>query len=156
MNYLLVENLKVKAGNYLKLLNYGEIFVFKALLEHVFNEKIAHSTVSSVNGSSNKPIGADTNTKKTGLSITEETIDIAQPSHPQVSKQQLDEPETVKIEGVRKGETEKALLIEFEGKREIWIPKSTIRSNYDARTDFKQQFTIDTWILIKNKVIAKP
>jgi hypothetical protein len=34
-----IENLKVKAGNYLKLLNYGEVEVFKMLPEHIFQEK---------------------------------------------------------------------------------------------------------------------
>lgn len=38
------ENLIVRVGDYQKLLNYGEIEVFKALLEHVFQEKIVDST----------------------------------------------------------------------------------------------------------------
>ena len=34
------ENLKIKGGDYLLILNYGEIQVFKALLEHIFQEKL--------------------------------------------------------------------------------------------------------------------
>ena len=60
------------------------------------------------------------------------------------------EPETVTIGGVCKGETEKALLIEFEGARQIWIPKSTIRSGFDPRSVAVQQFKIDTRALRKN------
>lgn len=41
---MLIENLKVKAGDYLKILNYGESEVFRALLEHVFQEKVIIST----------------------------------------------------------------------------------------------------------------
>ena len=38
------ETLSVKAGDYIKLLNYGEIEVFKKLLEHVLQEKVISST----------------------------------------------------------------------------------------------------------------
>ena len=137
--------------------------MFKALLEHFFEEKIAHSTVNFKNGSSIKAVSGESNTKKSRLNVTEETIDnsgledrnTVQAIHQQVGKHQINDPETIKIKGECKGETEKALLIEFEGTGEIWIPKSTIRSNYDAGSDAKQQFTINTWVLIKNEVITK-
>lgn len=57
------------------------------------------------------------------------------------------------IKGILKGETAKALLIEFNGK-ENWIPKSTIRS-WKLDKDVEQKLIIDTWVLEKNKVIAQ-
>ncbi len=41
------EGLWAKVGKYSAFLNYGELEVFKALLTHVFQEKIAHSTTLS-------------------------------------------------------------------------------------------------------------
>ena len=44
-------------------------------------------------------------------------------------------------------------LINFEGKKEIWVPKSAIRSNFDSKTTTSQKFEIDTWILKKNDLM---
>lgn len=111
------ERLHVNGGDYHKMLNYAEIKVFKLLLEHVFGEKIVRSTVISRNGGSKKPVGVQSEGKNPELIVTEE----------------------ITIGGVCKGETEKALLIEFEGARQIWIPKSTIRSGFDPRSVAVQQ-----------------
>ena len=127
------ESLKVKAGDYLKLLNYGEIEVFKALLTHVFQEKVINSTEAK---------------KREDFSefrkITEETSE---------EKTESVIIETVVLAGVCEGETEKALLIAFEGKKAIWAPKSTIRSNFDSKSTASQKFEIDTWILKKNNIM---
>jgi len=61
--------------------------------------------------------------------------------------------ETAVLAGVCKGETEKALLIAFEGKKEIWVPKSTICSSFDSKITTSQKFEIDTWILKKNNLL---
>ncbi|GAH87586.1 unnamed protein product, partial [marine sediment metagenome] len=62
------------------------------------------------------------------------------------------ENEVSQINGVIEGETEKALLIQFNNDKEIWIPKSVIRSNYDSSNDISQNFIIDNWILKKNNI----
>lgn len=157
------EVLHITGGDYYKKLNYAEVVVLKALLEHVFDEKIAHSTVNSKNGSFKKS-GVDDNTIKPELTVSEEIIsnserkkrNTTQVSSPQVEKVYVDDSDYIKIEGVCKGETEKALLIKFEGKREIWIPKSTIHSDFEAKSDATQLFTIDSWIIEKNNIITKP
>jgi len=61
--------------------------------------------------------------------------------------------ETAVLAGVCEGETEKALLIAFEGKKAIWVPKSTIRSGFDSKITASQKFEIDTWILKKNNIM---
>ncbi len=140
------------------MLNYAEIIVFKSLLEHVFDEKIVRSTVISKNESFKKSVGVQSEGKKTELIVTEEIIrntrhesqPIVQVTPMHLKNELTTEPETVTIGGVCKGETEKALLIEFEGARQIWIPKSTIRSGFDPRSVAVQQFKIDTRALRKN------
>ena len=61
--------------------------------------------------------------------------------------------ETAVLTGACEGETEKALLIAFEGKKEIWVPKSAILSDYDSDSKAAQKFEVDTWILKKNNLI---
>ncbi|MHA1239548.1 MAG: hypothetical protein ACTSQU_02030 [Promethearchaeota archaeon] len=132
------ENLKVKAGNYLKLLNYGEKEIYKALLEHTFLEKVITSTevkkredFSEVKKETSQIIAKETSENKMGATLME-TADLA---------------------GVCNGETEKALLIAFGGKKEIWVPKSTIHSSFDSKITSSQNFKIDTWILKKNNIM---
>ena len=155
------ERFHVNGGEYHKMLNYAEIFVFRALLEHVFEEKIARSTVNSKNIGLKKPVDAVSYSQKPELTITEEIKGQQEqksqiPKHrsfPQVEKVNLDN-ETVTVEGICEGNTEKALLILFESGKEIWIPKSTIRSEFDQESSNTQQFTIDTWVLKKNAVFV--
>ena len=56
--------------------------------------------------------------------------------------------------GSIQGETEKALLINFNSGKELWIPKSTIHGEYNPRKDVKQEFLINNWILKKNEVLS--
>jgi len=133
------ENLKIKAGDYLKLLNYGEIEVFKALLEHTFQEKVISSTEVKKREEFSEP------KKKIDQRITEETA--------QEKENTSVLSETVILEGICRGETEKALLIVFEGNKELWVPKSTIHSSFDSNITSPQKFEIDSWILKKNNLL---
>jgi len=152
------ERLHVNGGEYHKMLNYAEIIVFKSLLEHVFGEKIVRSTVISRNGSFKKSVGVQSGGKNPELIVTEEIIrntrseiqTIVQVTPMHLKNELTTEPETVTIKGVCKGETEKALLIEFEEAQQIWIPKSTIRSGFDPRSVAVPQFKIDIQALRKN------
>ena len=142
-----IENLKVKAGNYLKLLNYGEIEVFKALPEHAFQEKVITSTSTSISPSTEgkkREEFTEPLKKEKKQIITEEPLE---------EKMESVITEAAILAGVCKGETEKALLIEFEGKKEIWVPKSTIHTNFDSKSTETQKFEIDTWILKKNNLL---
>ena len=58
------------------------------------------------------------------------------------------------VSGSIKKETNKALLIQFENNAEIWIPKSKIHSGFENVKDMTQKFSIDSWILSKNKIIS--
>jgi len=156
------ERFHINGGDYHKMLNYAEIVVFKALLEHVFEEKITHSTVNSTNIGFKQSVGADSKVKNSGLIVTEEIKGKSEPKNlnskqlpsPQLEKINLDD-ETAKVGGVCEGKTEKALLILFESGKQVWIPKSTIRSGFDEGSNKMQDFTIDTWVLKKNGIVAQ-
>lgn len=53
--------------------------------------------------------------------------------------------------------TPKAVYLKFYNGIEAWIPKSTIKSEYDevnkGEKATEQKFIIDSWVLKKNKVI---
>ena len=132
------ENLNIKAGDYVITLNFGEVEVFRTLLEHTFQEKVINSTEVKKREEASKP------KKKTSQKIAKET------------SEEKGEPvlrETAVLAGVCNGETEKALLIAFEGNKEIWVPKSTIRSSFDPNKTGSQNFEIDSWILKKNNLL---
>ena len=95
-------------------------------------------------------IGADEEIK--GISEPK-SLSNSQAPFPQVEKVNLDN-ETATVGGICEGKTEKALLIHFESGKQIWIPKSTIRSEFDPESSNTQQFTIDTWVLKKNEVFV--
>ncbi len=132
------ESVNIRAGDYFKLLNYGEIEVFSKLLEHVLQEKVIDSTEVKKRESL-----AETE-KETVQTSTEEILE-ERTEHVLV--------ETAILAGTYNGVTEKALLISFEEKKEIWIPKSAIRSNFDPKITTPQKFEIDMWILKKNKLL---
>ena len=132
------EVLSVKAGDYIKILNYGEIEVLNKLLEHVFQEKVIAST--------------EVKKREEVAELKKETQKITTEKASEDKIETVLE-ETAILSGVCKGETEKALLIDFEEKKEIWVPKSAIISSFDSITTNSQKFEIDTWILKKNNLM---
>ncbi len=139
------KKLLIYIGNYSKMLNFSQTEIFRLLLKHILEEKIEFSTISKmpsgktvVSGYKNKEQGNQKN-NATALPVVKESIE-------------NNETDVSQINGVIEGETEKALLIQFNKDKEIWIPKSVIRSNYDSSNDISQNFIIDNWILKKNNI----
>ena len=60
-----------------------------------------------------------------------------------------------KIKGKIIAETEKAVRIKFNSGQENWIPKSTIKSDFESKKDNIQEFLIDTWVLEKNSILTE-
>lgn len=61
---------------------------------------------------------------------------------------------TIKIvQGKIIAETKKALRLRFKSGQETWIPKSTITSKFNSQQDTFQQFSIQTWVLEKNRIL---
>lgn len=59
-----------------------------------------------------------------------------------------------KIKGTLVAETQKAVLIKFASGKEVWIPKSTLKTEFISDKNLSQFFSIATWILEKNEVTA--
>ena len=140
------KKLLIYIGKYSKMLNFAQTEIFRMIMEHLINEKIEFATApnlsstkkSEVSSKNNKEIKKSRNSKE--LPSVKESI-------------VQNENEVSNINGVIEGETEKALLIQFEDNKEIWIPKSVIRSNYNSINDVAQDFIIDNWILKKNNIV---
>ena len=51
-------------------------------------------------------------------------------------------------------ETQKAVRLQLKSGQEHWIPKSTITSKFNSQQETFQSFSIQTWVLEKNKIIT--
>ncbi len=140
------QKLLIYIGKYSKMLNFAQTEIFRMLLEHLIQEKIEFATISKLSASKNpmkkskEIIEANQLSGSVDLPTVKESIEHK-------------ENEVMKINGVIEGETEKALLIQFNNDKEVWIPKSVIRSNYNSSNDISQNFIIDNWILKKNNIL---
>ncbi len=139
------QKLLIYIGKYSKMLNFAQTEIFRMLLEHLIQEKIEFATISKLNASKNP--------MKKSKEITEPNQLSGSGDLPTVKESvEHKENEVMKINGVIEGETEKALLIQFNNDKEVWIPKSVIRSNYNSVNEIPQNFLIDNWILKKNNI----
>ena len=59
------------------------------------------------------------------------------------------------LRGRIKRETEKALLISFSNDRTVWVPKSTITSNFTSQLNITQNFIIAKWFVEKSNLILE-
>lgn len=134
----------INIGKYSKMLNFAQVEIMKLLMKHLVTEKIEYATISS--GSEVKK-NFDNNKRsqvkhKNGEKIKTSVKEII--NH--------NSSETKHISGAIKGETDKALLINFKEGQEIWVPKSTIHSDYNTESKVPQTFLIDDWVLKRNSI----
>jgi len=131
------QRLYINIGKYSKMLNYAQTEILRLLLKHLLKEKIEYAT--SWNLSKNK-------LEKRPREKTRMPIELIKPD-----KQNS---QTIPIEGAIKGETQKALLINFDDEHKLWIPKSAISIGYNPEIDMAQTFHIASWLLRKNNLIT--
>ncbi len=139
----------IHIGKYSKVLEYAQFKMLEMLLKHILKEKIEFATTPSISKKSNPELLSTTIVKEEVITNLE---------HINKSKNNPDNngnPSKIKkINGSIKGETDKALLIQFDNAIEVWIPKSTINSGFDNTKNVIQRFTIDSWILKKNNILS--
>ena len=131
-------------GDYPKMLSFTQIEILKLLLTHMLEEKIEFSTVpdtkksfANISSKNSNKIVKQNNMTNDGLTIREE----------------MNLGEKIKrLEGKILGETEKALRVAINNGDDVWIPKSTIKSQYNPEINTQQTFLIDSWFLEKNNV----
>jgi hypothetical protein len=140
----------INIANYSKMLKFAQAEILKLLISHVLKEKIKYSTSSNkhLNNIKNRENDASQKTDfKKKDNIDNSLISPIINSKPKIK-------EVSNIDGIIKSETEKALLIDFDAGKEIWIPKSTIRCQYVSDKNLTQKFSIDNWILNRNKITS--
>ncbi|MFX1234750.1 MAG: hypothetical protein ACFFBY_09345 [Promethearchaeota archaeon] len=140
------EILWINIDDYSKMLNFAQIEILRLLMTHILNEKIIYAT------SSKRKFKGISSELENESYISDETenynLKIEESRHYNFKKEI---PIMTSIQGLIKGESNKAILIEFGANKEIWIPKSTIHSQYIPKK-CNQTFLIENWILEKNKI----
>ncbi len=139
----------IHIGSYSKVLEYAQLTILAMLMKHILKEKIEFATTLS-------PSKKKESKKLPNIIVQEEVIkETLKDDDNHFIEENNEKQEEVKIvSGSIKKETNKALLIQFDNSAEIWIPKSKIRSGFENTKDITQKFSIDSWILSKNKIIT--
>lgn len=173
------KTLWVKIGKYSKMLNYAQAEILRLLLTHLLDEKIKYGTSPNnenmkkgkdilyppkkINYITHNGDNYDENyipnyRKSDTRNSTEEIINPPYQQNnslnPKSSSNAKLLNEMSNVDGTISGETHKALLINFNSGKEIWIPKSTIHCQYIPKQNLAQKFLIDNWVLKRNKIIS--
>ncbi len=139
------KRLMIRIGKYSKVLNFSQVELLRLLLKHILKEKIKYATTSNFTGNRKVP---NENVKNFNTNqVTPKTKGM------NIESSEVNEKKVSQIEGSIKSSTDKALLITFNDDIELWIPRSTIKSNYNIEEDSNQTFIIDEWILKKNNLV---
>ncbi|MFX1337595.1 MAG: hypothetical protein ACFFDK_03215 [Promethearchaeota archaeon] len=173
------KTLWINIDKYSKMINYAQAEIIRLLLIHILDEKIRYAT-SSNNENMNKGkdlinspkdinyishngksyyenYKANYKNKKTQITTLEPNNPPFQQENSIISNSSPNANllnEMSNIDGTISGETHKALLINFNSGKEIWIPKSTIHCQYSPKQNLVQKFLIDNWVLKRNKIIS--
>ncbi|MFX1552804.1 MAG: hypothetical protein ACFFBV_02675 [Promethearchaeota archaeon] len=139
----------IHIGKYSKVLEYAQFKILEMLLKHIINEKIEFATTPNISKKSDSDLLSNTIVKEEVITSLEHIN-----KNENNSSNNENSSKIKNVNGSIKGETEKALLIKFDNGSEVWIPKSTIHSSFDNNKDVSQNFTIDGWILKKNKILS--
>jgi len=138
----------IHIGSYSKVLEYAQFTILEMLMTHILNEKIEFATAPSSSKNSSE--------KLSNIIVQEEIItESGKNDYNQTDKNDNEKHREVKnVIGSIQRETNKALLIQFDNGAEAWVPKSRIYSGFENTKNFLQKFSIDSWILSKNKIIS--
>jgi len=168
------KTLWINIANYSKMLNFAQAEVLKLLLTHLLNEKVEFATSSKMGTNNTNAKIKNTpqpfkELNRENNSVIEFKEDYGENQFEEISQKNItpnanrsfipkDKKDSTKeisnIDGSIVGETQKALLINFNSGQELWIPKSTIHGQYNPQKNFSQNFTIDEWILKRNKILS--
>ena len=173
------KTLWINIDKYSKMINYAQAEILRLLLIHILDEKIKYATSSNNENMNNgkdslyspKEINYISHNGKnyfgnynpnyknrsTQITTVESTNPPFQEENSIISNSSPNANllnDMSNIDGTISGETHKALLINFNSGKEIWIPKSTIHCQYNPKQNFLQNFLIDNWVLKRNKIIS--
>jgi hypothetical protein len=172
------KTLWINIGEYSKMLTFAQAEVLRLLLTHILDEKILFATNSYndnlaitkgrssslkdfnyLTENENKYMKKADSYKNSQLenSFERNMNSVSQQTEKMISKAISNNTlfdDVSNIDGIISGESEKALLINFNSGKEIWIPKSTIHCQYTPKKNLVQKFLIDNWVLKRNKILS--
>ena len=138
------------------MLNLAQAEILRLLLIHLLKEKIFYSTIPKRTSNGNKTIKLKQEELYNRNNIEEINEESDRNKHslfPDISLRGDILKDLSNVDGIILGETEKAILIEFDNK-EVWVPKSTINNHYLPRKNLSQKFLINNWFLKKNNLTS--
>lgn len=136
----------INIDDYSKMLNFAQTEILRLLMTHLLTEKIIYATTLK-----KESIRSDNTLLENQLSYFSNDKSLIHNSSQNETKRKKSSIMSP-IEGLIKGESEKAMLIKFDSNKEVWIPKSAIHSRYVLRKNNTQTFVIENWILKKNNL----
>ncbi len=173
------KTLWIKIDKYSKMINSPQAELLRLLLTHILDEKIKYATSSPHENVSKGKTDSHTPKDINYLSHNGKNYDefynplyqnsqpqntVAETIAPPLKQDNIVDPKSssntnlvndvINIDGTISGETHKALLIDFNSGKKIWIPKSTIHRPYIPKQNLAQKFLIDNWVLKRNKIIS--
>lgn len=173
------QTLWINIDKYSKMINSAQSELLRLLLTHILDEKIKYATSSpnenmrkgkdisytpkdinyiSHNGKNSdetyKPLYQNNEPQNTIVEVLTTPLEQDNFINPKSSSTTKLVNDMSNIDGTISGETHKALLIDFNAGKKIWIPKSTIHCPYIPKQNLAQKFLIDSWVLKRNKIIS--
>ena len=141
--------IQIKIGDYVKKLRFPNLNFLTLMLEHILGEKIEFATSGKTEKKSKGGVVHEEDEYGVFSEhiLARDGLQVVETTEFGVSK------EIIEIKAKIKVESPKALLITLESDKELWIPKSTIHSKYDAENKKKlQTFIVDKWIIEKQRI----
>jgi hypothetical protein len=151
------KRLWININKYAKSLGFPQVEILRLLLDHMLQEKIKYATkpyyqkkeTSSSLKSQDSIKNDNENNGSTEIIIKEENnSDFSNSNIEMDSKLEGGKHFQVNAQILRK--TKKALFLKFNSGKEVWVPKSAIKSTYDLDSKGTQIFEIESWIIKKN------
>lgn len=151
----------INIDEYSRPLNYPETELFRRLMEHLVEEKVANATIKGEIPEKSEPevvekikpveakpkVISDNLKPKTGESKT--PVKEITRTDAKNANTNGNASETRSMVGKIKINREKAILVQMENNEEIWLPKSTILSSIDEKSEDMQNFTVKAFVFNK-------
>ncbi len=142
--------LRIIIGEYAKKLRFPNLNFMTLMLDHILNEKIEFATSGTFEAKTKENVEMD---EETEFGLFSEHITAKDGLHIVETTEFSMSRDITEVEAKIKVESPKALLITLDSGDEVWIPKSTIHSEYDVKEKEKsQKFIVDKWIIEKYKI----
>jgi len=147
-------NLKlwINAGKYSKMLDYSQVQLFIALLNHLLREKVKFSTITSSLERTDSQIGQirkiekpQENSHNKRIPSKNQTTETKYIKNTKVTVKKTFKKDVKQITGTIKFQTKKAILLELSSGEEKWVPKSVIQSLFKSWGKNEQTFYLDSW-----------